>query len=115
MAELLDLLVTSYGLNLDDVTIIGHSLGAHIAGRTGKFLKAHWMHKIGCIVGLDPAGVGFDFLKPEKRLDSKDAKSFTRTANNLECHRPLDMVICTLASKENSLYNNFIERNIFCS
>lgn len=46
--------------------------GAHIAGKTGKLLKSK--HKIGRIFGLDPAGVGFEYLKPEARLDKTDAE-----------------------------------------
>lgn len=67
----MDLLVT-FGLNLRDVTIVGHSLGAHIAGRAAKQLKSP--QKIGCIIGLDPASVGFDYFDKEKRLADSDAE-----------------------------------------
>lgn len=70
MAALLDALVAN-GLNLRDVTIVGHSLGAHIAGRTAKLLKSPG--KIGCIVGLDPASVLFKFFNKYKRLSDSDA------------------------------------------
>lgn len=59
-------------MNLKDVTIIGHSLGAHIAGRAAKRLKSDG--KIGVIIGLDPASVGFDFFETEKRLADFDAE-----------------------------------------
>lgn len=52
LAELLDMLETDHGVDLQDVTIIGHSLGAHLAGFTGKLLKSK--NKIGYIMGLDP-------------------------------------------------------------
>lgn len=52
LAKLLDTLEADHGLDLRDVTIVGHSLGAHIAGLTGKKLESK--NKIGCIVGLDP-------------------------------------------------------------
>lgn len=45
--------------------------GAHIAGRAAKLLKSDG--KIGCIVGLDPASVGFNFFELSKRLSDTDA------------------------------------------
>lgn len=97
LANLLDTLEAEHGLSMRNVTIVGHSLGkcgvstnemsvnfisleqhasivlgAHIAGLTGKRLKSK--DKIGCIFGLDPAGVGFKYLKPEDRLDHTDAE-----------------------------------------
>lgn len=44
-------------MNIDpsNVHILGHSLGAHIAGNLGKYMKG----KIGRITALDPAGVLF--------------------------------------------------------
>lgn len=50
---------------------MGHSLGAHIAGRAAKKLKTR--QKIGCIVGLDPASVRFKYFNKAKRLCEKDA------------------------------------------
>lgn len=70
MAELIDVLVGN-GMNLKDVTMVGHSLGSHIAGRAAKQLKSNG--KIGCIVGLDPASVGYDFFERDKRLTESDA------------------------------------------
>lgn len=72
MADLLNTLVAKHGLHLQDVTIIGHSLGAHIAGLTGKKLKTS--KKLGCIIGLDPAGVGFYNYTPETRINQIDAE-----------------------------------------
>lgn len=46
--------------------------GAHIAGRAAKQLKSDG--KIACIVGLDPASVGFDFFERSKRLSDTDAE-----------------------------------------
>lgn len=59
------------GMNLRNVTIVGHSLGAHIAGRTAKLLKTD--DKIAVIIGLDPAGVGFDFSDSTRCLSKSDA------------------------------------------
>lgn len=71
LAELIDVLV-GYGMNLQNVTMVGHSLGAHIAGRAAKQLKS--VGRIGVIVGLDPASVGFDFFATQKRLTDTDAE-----------------------------------------
>ncbi|XP_054152604.1 pancreatic triacylglycerol lipase-like [Oppia nitens] len=65
-------LKTIYGLNTGDVYIIGHSLGAHIAGYAGQQLNG----TIGRITGLDPAGPDFRGLTniPAVKLDPTDAK-----------------------------------------
>lgn len=47
-------------------------LGAHIAGRASKQLKSPG--KIACIIGLDPASVGFDFFERNKRIADSDAE-----------------------------------------
>ncbi|XP_055295778.1 lipase member H-A-like [Sitodiplosis mosellana] len=70
LAGLIDHLVEN-GMNLKDLTIVGHSLGAHIAGRAAKQLKSQG--KIANIIGLDPASVGFDFFNKDKRLTDSDA------------------------------------------
>lgn len=59
------------GMDLQDLVIVGHSLGAHIAGRAAKQMKSPG--KIGVIVGLDPASVGFDFFETDLRLAETDA------------------------------------------
>lgn len=71
LAELIDALVV-FGMSLDNLTIIGQSLGAHTAGRAGKQLKSPG--KIACIIGLDPASVGFNFSHIPKRLAKTDAE-----------------------------------------
>lgn len=70
MAELIDALAMN-GMNLQNLTMVGHSLGAHIAGLAGKKLKT--CNKVACIIGLDPASVGFNFSKSHKRLAISDA------------------------------------------
>ncbi|KAG8179465.1 hypothetical protein JTE90_021029 [Oedothorax gibbosus] len=56
------------GLRNDDVYLVGHSLGAHIAGSVGSKFKVHR------ITALDPAGVVYNEKTPiEHRLDSTDA------------------------------------------
>ena len=55
-------------MNLKDVHLIGHSLGAQVCGFAGQGLD-----KVGRITGLDPAGPSFDGLPKEARLDKTDA------------------------------------------
>jgi len=57
------------GLSLDDVHLIGHSLGAHTCGEVGKLLNG----KVGRITGLDPASPGYEDLDAIVRLDATDA------------------------------------------
>lgn len=47
----LDFLIGNDTRAWDDLTIVGHSLGAHIAGFTGRTVK---LGKVGTIIGLDP-------------------------------------------------------------
>ncbi|CAG5086509.1 Oidioi.mRNA.OKI2018_I69.PAR.g11237.t1.cds [Oikopleura dioica] len=55
------------------IQIIGHSLGAHIAGFTGKEFFAATGIKISKISGLDPAGPLFQTCDDHHRLSTQDA------------------------------------------
>ncbi|CAH2097324.1 unnamed protein product [Euphydryas editha] len=55
------------------IHIIGHSLGAHISGFTGKTFHDLTGKHIGRITGLDPAGPCFSHVDPELRLKESDA------------------------------------------
>lgn len=52
-----------------NVHVIGHSLGAHIAGYAGERVEA-----LGRITGLDPAEPYFQNMPEFVRLDPSDAK-----------------------------------------
>lgn len=57
----------------DNIHILGHSLGAHIAGFVGSNLDG----KIARITGMDPARPDFEaphLRAPKDRLDTSDAK-----------------------------------------
>lgn len=69
-AVFIDYLV-EHGMNLEDLVVVGHSLGAHISGLAGKHIQG--TKKIGVIIGLDPAGPLFPFHKVNKRLADTDA------------------------------------------
>ncbi|XP_061166961.1 pancreatic triacylglycerol lipase-like [Saccostrea echinata] len=62
-------LISTMVPDLSMVHIIGHSLGAQIAGFAGAWTRG----KIGHITGLDPAGPLFDKYHPKARLDANDA------------------------------------------
>ena len=49
VAKLIESLAEDGGLQLEDLTLIGHSLGAHVAGNAGKNLRLDG--KIGRIAG----------------------------------------------------------------
>ncbi|XP_072280372.1 pancreatic lipase-related protein 2-like [Pyxicephalus adspersus] len=68
IAHFLHSLQTMYDYLMCNVHLIGHSLGAHVAGEAGKR-----EHGIGRISGLDPAGPYFEDTPPEVRLDPTDA------------------------------------------
>ncbi|XP_045505201.1 pancreatic triacylglycerol lipase-like isoform X1 [Colias croceus] len=72
LAEFLAVLV-GFGQDPSQIHIIGHSLGAHIAGFTGKTFQELTRRNIGRISGLDPAGPCFSHVEPELRLKHTDA------------------------------------------
>ncbi|XP_007518517.1 pancreatic lipase-related protein 2 [Erinaceus europaeus] len=69
IAFLVQQLSTQLGYSLEDVHLIGHSLGSHAAGEAGRRLGGH----VGRITGLDPAEPCFQGTPEEVRLDASDA------------------------------------------
>lgn len=62
-----------HGVCLEGVHLIGHSLGAHVAGLAAETLSGRARSRIGRITGLDPAGPGFNEAPAFARLDASDA------------------------------------------
>lgn len=73
VTQFIEFVLETYGdkMLLSDFYLIGHSLGAHLAGVVGKSMK---VGKISVIYGLDPAGPLFSINDPDKRLDKGDAE-----------------------------------------
>jgi Ca2+-binding RTX toxin-like protein len=63
-------------LNIDPTKteIIGHSLGAHIAGIAGQEFKKDGSPPINQIIGLDPAGPFLETASPDQRISPDDAQ-----------------------------------------
>ncbi|XP_053658084.1 lipase member H-like [Anopheles marshallii] len=59
------------GQHPSQIVIIGHSLGAHIAGLAGKHFQAE--PKLAAVIALDPAGPLFGRDQPSERVDAFDA------------------------------------------
>lgn len=57
---------------MEKIILIGHSLGAHISGITGKKVTAG---KIPKIFGLDPANPLFSYDKVNERIATGDART----------------------------------------
>ncbi|XP_072948294.1 pancreatic triacylglycerol lipase-like [Epargyreus clarus] len=74
--ELAETLVTLVrdGVPPSQIHMVGHSLGAHVSGFTGKRFFALTGQKLGRITGLDPAGPCFTNLDTEFRLSPTDAE-----------------------------------------
>ncbi|CAG9760472.1 unnamed protein product [Ceutorhynchus assimilis] len=68
--------IEDFDLFSNEVYIIGHSLGAHIAGFAGKKYFEDTGEKLKRITGLDPAGPYFRHasINPSERLDKDDAE-----------------------------------------
>ncbi|ELW71011.1 hypothetical protein TREES_T100020248 [Tupaia chinensis] len=68
VAYFIDVLMKKFGYSPSKVHLIGHSVGAHLAGDAGSRIPG-----LGRITGLDPAGPFFHNSPKEFRLDPSDA------------------------------------------
>lgn len=82
VAEFLDFILGNDSLKWKQLTIVGHSLGAHIAGMAGKRVK---LGKVGTIVGLDPAAPLFKVREVKNRLHRNDAEYVEIIHTNGHC------------------------------
>lgn len=72
-AELIDYLHHNRGASMNSIHLIGHSLGAHVAGFAGSYTSS--TVQVSRITGLDPALPGFELSAgPEIRLDPTDGQ-----------------------------------------
>ncbi|EZA54813.1 Pancreatic triacylglycerol lipase [Ooceraea biroi] len=71
VAELIDLLESNMNLNPATTRVVGHSLGAHVAGLAARFAKSEMAE----VIALDPAKLLFDSKGPGERVDKSDAKA----------------------------------------
>ncbi|GAB1865704.1 phospholipase A1 [Camponotus japonicus] len=72
IAAFINFLGSEVQVSYSDIHVLGHSLGAHVAGYVGNYMRG----RLGRITGLDPAGPAFEtpYLKDAaERLDSTDA------------------------------------------
>ncbi|OWR41693.1 putative lipase [Danaus plexippus plexippus] len=65
--------MVQHGQDPKKIHLVGHSLGAHIAGFIGKTFYNLTGSRIGRITGLDPAGPCFTHVDPDLRLKESDA------------------------------------------
>ncbi|XP_046396865.1 lipase member H-like [Ischnura elegans] len=71
VAEFVHFLKVWGGVDLRNVHLVGHSLGAHVMGIAGKAFR-NQPRKVGRITGLDPAGPLFKLNDPSTRIDRRD-------------------------------------------
>ncbi|KAJ8943952.1 hypothetical protein NQ318_013532 [Aromia moschata] len=76
-----------YNYPLSKIKMVGHSLGAHIAGVAGKTTNGQLKY----IIGLDPAGPLFTIVITKNRLNKGDARyvEVIHTTASLSFHSPI--------------------------
>ncbi|XP_053959804.1 phospholipase A1 [Anastrepha ludens] len=88
LANFVNFLHLRTGLNYHEVYLIGHSLGAQIAGSAGK---QSYPFRFNTIYALDPAGPKFRDLSDEYRIDPSDAEyvESIQTSSSLGFQEPV--------------------------
>ncbi|CAK1590855.1 unnamed protein product [Parnassius mnemosyne] len=76
--------LTEQGLKVENLEIVGISLGAHIAGYAAKYLYAATGKKPSRITGLDPAGPCYRALPPSSKLHASDADRVDIVHTNID-------------------------------
>ncbi|KAK5644058.1 hypothetical protein RI129_007903 [Pyrocoelia pectoralis] len=74
VAEFLCKADTELNININDLHVLGHSMGGQLAGLIGQETKAQCFKELGRISGLDPAAPLYSFKSKSERLDASDAK-----------------------------------------
>uniref|UniRef100_A0A6M2DX94 Putative pancreatic lipase-like enzyme n=1 Tax=Xenopsylla cheopis TaxID=163159 RepID=A0A6M2DX94_XENCH len=70
---LIDLMVKNSLLKLNDLHMVGHSLGAHVVGIAGRHVTNNLNDKIHTVIGLDPALPLFSVNQPLERISTDSA------------------------------------------
>lgn len=73
IARLIVLLYRKRNIPLSNIHVIGHALGAHIGGITGRIVYRRLNVKVYRVTALEVSKNGFENAPPEKRLDKSDA------------------------------------------
>ena len=68
-ALLVLLLAFEAGARMEDIHLVGHSLGAHVVGFLGKKVQDLGLGKVARVTGLDPAKPLFELANATGRID----------------------------------------------
>lgn len=72
VAAFVDFLCTAGEANIDDIHLIGHSLGGHVVGIAGKHVT---VGQLPLVIAMDPANPLFRMNRPDERVAVGDARN----------------------------------------